>query len=38
MRAQLYGDFCKGIFVTGTHFLDLQLLQDKNCMKNKQFN
>ena len=28
----------KGILVTGIHLLDLQLLQDKNWMKNKQFN
>ena len=26
------------INVTGIHLLDLQLQQDKNCMKNKQFN
>ena len=29
--------FYKGIHVTGMHLLDLQLLQDKNWMKNKQF-
>ena len=28
----------KGINVTGIHLLDLELLQDKNWMKNKQFN
>ena len=31
-------NFYKGIDITGTHILDLQLLQDKNWMKNKQFN
>ena len=31
-------NFYKGINVTDMHFLDLQLLQDKNWMKNKQFN
>ena len=30
--------FYKGINVTDIHLLDLQLLQDKNWMKNKQFN
>ena len=30
--------FYKGKHVTGMHLLDLQLLQDKNWMKNKQFN
>ena len=29
--------FYKGIHVTGMHLPDLQLLQDKNWMKNKQF-
>ena len=33
-----YEDLFKDINVTGIHFLDLQLLQDKNWMKNKQFN
>ena len=28
----------KGINVTGVHILDLQLLQDKNWIKNKEFN
>ena len=27
----------KGMNMTGIHLLDLQLLQDKNWMKNKQF-
>ena len=27
--------FYKGLIVTGIHHLDLQLLQDKNWMKNK---
>ena len=30
--------FYKGINVTGIYLLDLQLLQDKNWMKNNQFN
>ena len=34
----MYEDFYKGIHVTGSHVLDLQLLQDKNWIKNKQFN
>ena len=29
--------FYKGINVTGIHLVDLQLLQDKNWMENKQF-
>ena len=29
--------FYKGINVTDKYLLDLQLLQDKNWMKNKQF-
>ena len=29
--------FYKGINVNGIHLLDLQLLQDKNWMKSKQF-
>ena len=30
--------FYKGIHVTGMYLLGLQLLEDKNLMKNKQFN
>ena len=30
--------FYKGMNVIGIHLLDLQLLQDKNWIKNKQFN
>ena len=30
--------FYKSINVTGMHLLDKQLLQDKDWMKNKQFN
>ena len=38
MHTQLYGDLYKGINVTGIDLLNLQMLEDKNWMKNKQFN
>ena len=37
MHTWLYEDLFKDINVTGIHLLDLQILQDKNWMKNNQF-
>ena len=36
MYKRLYEDLYKGINATGIHPLDLQLLQDKNWVKNKK--